>query len=311
MSVIKPKPLRQGDCIGIVAPASPPASEELLANGIRYLEQLGYRIELGQHIYHRRGYLAGSDEERAADLHQLFANPKVKAIFTVRGGYGSLRILPLLNFPLIQRNPKIFMGYSDVTALQMAFYTRLRLVTFSGPMVAVEMAEGLKGKAEEMMWHALTSPKPLGTIRIRKRDHVAFIRGRSTGTIIGGNLTMISTLIGSRYFPREEGHILLMEEIDERPYRIDRMLYQMKRTKFLQQSSGILLGKFIGCEPAKGRPSLSLRQVIQDIFEPMNIPVLGHLHHGHVANPLTVPLGVRVTMDASRGTLQFLESGVA
>src|SRR5579862_4304183 len=206
MGVLKPKALHRGDVIGIAAPASPPGSEELLAKGIRYLERLGYRVELGSHIYHRHGYLAGSDDQRLADLHSLFANRKVKAIFTVRGGYGTMRILPRLDFALIKRNPKIFVGYSDITALQLAMFKALRLVTFSGPMVAAEMAEGLRGESEEHFWRCLTSVSAPKKITIAARKKSVFSKGTATGRILGGNLSMISALVGSRYYPSPDDH---------------------------------------------------------------------------------------------------------
>jgi len=311
MAILKPKPLRRGDVIGIAAPASPPASEDDLAKGIRYLEQLGYRIELGPHIYHRRGYLAGTDDERTSDLHQLFANRKVNAIFTVRGGYGAMRVLPNLDFNLIRRNPKILLGYSDITVLHLALFARCGLVTFSGPMVSVEMAEGLTGAAEERLWDTLRSTRPPEEIKIKQRELTAYAKGSATGRVLGGNLTMISALVGSRYLPGDESHLLLMEEIDEKPYRIDRILLQMKRTKFLRTARGIILGKFIGCEPAAGKPSLSLEQIFQDIFYPYDIPVMGHLQYGHVKNPLTIPIGVKARMSTKDGTLTFLEGAVS
>jgi muramoyltetrapeptide carboxypeptidase len=311
MAIIKPKALRRGDVIGIAAPASPPASEEALAKGIRYLEQLGYRIELGPHIYHRRGYLAGTDDERTSDLHHLFANRKVNAIFTVRGGYGAMRVLPKLDFTLIRRNPKILLGYSDITALQLALFAKIGLVTFSGPMVSVEMAEGLNGAAEERLWDTLRSTRPPEEIKIKQRELAVYEKGSAAGRILGGNLTMISALVGSRYLPGDERHLLLMEEIDEKPYRIDRILLQMKRTKFLSAAQGVILGKFIGCEPAPGKPSLSLEQIFQDIFGPYDIPVMGHIHLGHVKNPLTIGIGIKARMSSTKGTLKFLEGAVS
>jgi muramoyltetrapeptide carboxypeptidase len=310
MGILKPKALRRGDVIGIAAPASPPASEEALAKGIRYLEQLGYRIELGPHIYHRRGYLAGTDDERTSDLHQLFANPRVKAIFTVRGGYGAMRVLPNLDFNLIRRNPKILLGYSDITALQLALFAKAGLVTFSGPMVSVEMAEGLNGAAEERLWDTLRSTKPPDVIKIKQRELSIYEKGSATGRVLGGNLAMISALVGSRYLPGDERHLLLMEEIDEKPYRIDRILLQMKRTKFLSKARGVLLGKFIGCEPSPGKPSLSLEQIFQDVFRPYGIPVMGHIHYGHVKYPLTIPIGINARMNTKEGTITFLENAV-
>lgn len=306
----KPKALRPGDVIGLAAPASPPATEDHLARGIHYLERLGYRVELGAHVYHRRGYLAGSDDLRADDLNRLFSNRKVKAIFTVRGGYGSMRLLPLLDYPMIRKNPKILLGYSDITALQNALFAKTGLVTFSGPMVAVEMASGLRGKAEEQLWRCLTSTRAPGKLRLPLQTLKTYGKGVSVGTLLGGNLSLIAAMVGSDYFPGKKDVTWLMEEVDERPYRIDRTLFQLKRANLFRNSSGILLGRFIDCKPAPGKPSLTLHQVFKDMFDASPMPVVGHLHYGHVKNTMTLPLGVRVKLSAERGSVELLESGV-
>jgi muramoyltetrapeptide carboxypeptidase len=311
MRIVKPKALGRGDVIGIAAPASPPASEEMLSKGIRYLERLGYRVELGSHIYHKRGYLAGTDEERVSDLHELFANPKVKAIFTVRGGYGAMRLLPLLDLSLIRRNPKILVGYSDITVLQLALFNALGLVTFSGPMVAVEMAEGIRGEAEEQFWKCITSSDPPGSIKIMARRRKIYRTGTATGRILGGNLSMIAALIGSAYVPTTVNHILILEEVAEKPYRIDRMLQQLGGTPLLGKAKGVVLGSFTDCAPSPGGNSLSLDQVFQDAFKQYRFPVMGSVRYGHERYSLTIPLGVKVRMDAGRGELTFLESGVS
>jgi muramoyltetrapeptide carboxypeptidase len=310
MKIVKPHSLRRGDVIGICAPASAPSTDDAIDKGIRYLEHLGYRIELGKNVYRRRGYLAGTDDQRASDVNTLFANPNIKAVFTVRGGYGSHRILPLLNYSTIKRNPKIFVGYSDITALQLAFFTKTGLITFSGPMVASEMSAGLRGNEEELFWRTLTSHKPLPPIDARRSFSTKHSsrKNRSVGRLLGGNLSLVAALVGTPYFRAMSKLILLLEEIDERPYRIDRLLQQIKLAGVLKKINGVVLGKFIGCEPQKGKSSLTLEQVLDETFSDFRYPVLSSIHYGHVKRSLTLPLGVRVQVDARSGRLSFLES---
>src|SRR6267378_2398488 len=313
MRIIKPGALHRGDIIGVCSPGSAPASDHDLSRGIAYLERLGYRVELGKHLRFKRGYLAGSDAQRASDVNDLFANRKVKAIFTARGGYGSHRILPLLNYPVIKRNPKILVGYSDITALQLALMAKVGLVTYSGPMVAAEMAAGFGGSAEEWFWRCLTSRQALPSMQAKVLRHGPQRKrhAQTAGRLIGGNLSVVAASVGTPYFPRISSPILLLEEIDERPYRIDRMLQQMLLAGAFDRARGVVLGSFVDCRPAKGKPSLTLRQVFLDTFAGFNFPVLEGVRYGHVKNSLTMPLGVRVRLNASRGQIAFLESAVS
>jgi len=313
MRIIKPGALHRGDVIGVCSPASAPASDHDLSRGITYLERLGYRVELGKHLRLKRGYLAGTDAQRASDISDLFANRKVRAIFAARGGYGSHRILPLLNYPVIKRNPKILVGYSDITALQLALMAKVGLVTYSGPMVAAEMATGFGGNGEDWFWRCLTSTSALPSIRAKVLRHGLQRKrhAQTTGRMIGGNLSVLATSLGTPYFPRMSNPILLLEEIDERPYRIDRMMQQLLLAGALSRAAGVVLGSFVDCKPAKGKPSLTLRQVFLDTFAGLNYPVLEGVRYGHVKNSLTMPLGVRVRLNASRGEITFLESAVS
>ncbi len=311
MNIHKPKALRPGDVIGIAAPASPPAEDQSLERGIRYLEHNGYRVELGKHCSKRRGYLAGTDQERVADLHDLFSNKHVKAIFTVRGGYGCTRILPLLNYRMIRRNPKILVGYSDITALQLALFTKVGLVTFSGPMVAVEMAGTLTGYAEERFWRMLTSKnKPEALTVTENTSHRIVHPGKCEGTLFGGNLSIVSSLVGTRYVPRMANSLLMIEEIGERPYRINRMLNQLKLAGVFRRVSGVALGLFNDCDPEPGKPSLTLAEVFEDAFHGFTFPVGGHFHNGHADDSRMIPFGIRTQFDAVRGNLRFLENAL-
>ena len=312
MKTIKPRALRRGDVIGICSPASAPATDDALARGIRYLEGNGYRVELGKNVSLKRGYLAGTDTQRAADVNELFGNRKVKAIIAARGGYGSQRILPYLEYRLIRKHPKIFVGYSDLTALQLALLTRTGLLTFSGPMVASELSSGFRGNSEDWFWRCLTSAKRLPSIRTGKAGKPG--RGNRTtgeGRLIGGNLSMIAASVGTPYFPDISPSLLLLEEIDERPYRVDRMLRQIRLAGILSKVKGIVLGGFTGCKPDPGKPSLTLQQIFDETFGESGCPVVRGLRYGHVKNFLTMPVGIRVRADAGRGRIVFLESAVS
>lgn len=305
-TVIKPRALRRGDVVGVCAPAGPALDEEDLVRGVRYLEQLGYHVLLAPHVLRRRGYLAGADADRASDLMRLFTHPHVRAIIALRGGFGTQRILPLLDFASIRRHPKIVVGYSDLTALSLALYAKARLVTFAGPMVAAEMARGLTGVAEEFFWRCLTSTKALGLF---PGSSASLRKGAAEGRILGGNLSLVASLAGTPFFPSFRHSLLLLEEIGERPYRIDRMLRQLAHAGVLKHSRGALLGTFVDCGPEAGKPSLSLAEVVSEAFEESSLPVLADLHHGHVRQSLTLPVGILARIQNTH-KLKILESAV-
>lgn len=292
---IKPPALRKGDVIGVCAPASPPFRRGDVAKGIAYLEGLGYRVEPGRNLFKRDGYLAGSDRERASDLNRLFADRRVRAVLALRGGYGSMRILPMIDYAAIRRDPKIFVGYSDLTAIQLALWKKCRLVTFAGPMVAAGMARGLSGEAEELFWRMLTSRTPIGRLRLRA---AALRGGTASGTLLGGNLSMLSHMAGTPYMPDGRNGIWFFEDVGERPYRIDRMLQHLRLAGTLAGARGVLLGAFADCGPERGKPSLGLKRIFVDAFGELGVPVAGGLRHGHIAGSLTLPVGLRVMLKA-------------
>jgi muramoyltetrapeptide carboxypeptidase len=305
--VLKPPRIRPGDTIGVCAPASPPRTERDLELGVRYLEHCGFRVKLGRNVLRKRGYLAGTDRERAADINTLFADRQVRAIFTVRGGYGSSRILPLLDYARIGRNPKPLVGYSDITALHFALFARTGLVGISGPMVASEMRRGLEPSLEERFWRLLMSGDVPDPLKASAKAAIAPGRGgRVSGTLLGGNISLAASLVGTGYFPAPARPLYLFEEIDERPYRVNRMLQQMKLAGAFSSAAGVLLGDFTGCAPEKGKPSLSLREVFDDTFA--GLPLLSGIPYGHRDDSLPLPIGIRASADTAHGTLSFLES---
>lgn len=312
MNILKPHRLNKGDLIAIAAPGSPPGSHEKLHKGIRYLEQLGYRVVLGKHVENTYGYLAGSDKDRAKDLNSFFSNPEVKAIFMARGGYGSHRILPLLDYSAIKRNPKILVGYSDITALQLAIFSKTGLVTFSGPMVATEFGDVFGGAAEEQFWQCLTYTKPLGVIKNPNRQKLKKLNsGVIVGQLLGGNLSIIIALLGTPYCPTFARSILVLEEIEEPPYKIDRMLNHLKLAGVFSKGNGVMMGDFTDCQPMnQKKPSLTLSQIFQDVIVSSGIPIVSGLHFGHVKNSVTLPLGIKARLSASRAMLELLEPAV-
>lgn len=310
MNVVKPPRLQRGDLIGIVAPGSPAAPEKL-ARGIRYLEQLGYRILPGRHVEKRRGYLAGSDTQRADDLNAMFADRRVKAILAVRGGYGVHRILPLIDYSAVRRNPKIVVGYSDITALHLALFAKARLVTVSGPMVATEFGQGFGGSAEEMFWRTVTSPTPPRIVKNTPRKRISVIRGGTvTGRLLGGNLSLVTALLGTPYFPILPRTIFALEEIEEPSYKIDRMLHHMALAGMLSGNNGFIIGDFSITPPSRGKPSLTLNRILTDVLSSADAPSLAGFRFGHVRGSLTLPMGVRARLTTGRKTLEILESAV-
>ncbi len=312
MRIIKPKKLEKGDVIGIIAPASPPKDYSKIDNGIKYLEGLGYRVELGKHIYSKRGYLAGEDSERLEDLHSMFENKNVKAIIAVRGGFGSTRILDKINYRLIQHNPKIFVGYSDICAIQMAFYTKCNLLTFAGPMLSVDFGDEIEPFTEEAFWRMVTSTKKIGRMNNPEGEKFfTLTKKRGGGKILGGNLSILSALAGTPYFPDFKNAVLLLEEIGEAPYRIDRMFTHLEHLGVMKKINGLILGRFVDCfESDSSKSSLSLNEVVADHFSNLKVPVFYNFKHGHIRENLTVPIGLNCKLNSSRYIIEIDENAV-
>jgi len=309
--IIKPHRLPSGGTIGVVAPASPPISDELLNNGITYLEKQGFRVRIGDAVRSKRGYLAGNDDERVRDINKMFADPEIDAIIAVRGGYGCARFLHLLDYELIRRNPKIFVGYSDITALHCAIYNRTGLITFAGPMVAADFGSGIDSQTEEYFWSLIMEPKPNVPLffndppGLRTDGHPGF-----TGHLLGGNVAVLCSLIGSAYLPDFNGAILGLEEIGEAPYRIDRMLNQLKMHGVFEKLSGILLGQFSDCKQDNDRPTLTLDEVFDDYLSDLAYPVLDAVPFGHEKQKITLPMGAYIRYIPDQNLLTIVEAAV-
>jgi muramoyltetrapeptide carboxypeptidase len=312
MKILKPPALKKGDVIGIVSPASSPDDFTRIEQGVKYLESLGYRVKLGKHIFKRYGYLSSTDDERADDLNEMFADEKVKAIICVRGGYGTPRLLDKVDYNLIKEKPKIFVGYSDITALQLAIFKKTGLVTFSGPMLAVDIYSNFDSFAEDFFWRILTSREK--KIEIKNPNGVelnTLKSGKATGTLLGGNLSLIASIMGTKYQPSFNGSVLVIEDIGEEPYRIDRYLSQLKNSGVLYKINACILGQFTDCAPKEPEKSLTLEQIFNDYLGNLKIPVISNLSYGHIPQKLTLPLGARVRVDAKRQKITIIESVLA
>ncbi|MCF8395052.1 MAG: LD-carboxypeptidase, partial [Melioribacteraceae bacterium] len=301
------------DVIGVISPASSPDDFSKLNKGVDYLEKLGYRVEFGKNVGKERGFLAGEDEQRLEDIHDMFKNKQVKAIFTIRGGYGSPRLLDKINYNIIKKNPKIFVGYSDITALQLSFYHKAGLITFGGPMIAVDFWDEISEYTEEIFWRTITSTKKIGKLQNPNEEKFYVLnKGRGEGRILGGNLSIMSAMVGTDYFPNFRDKILLLEEVNEPPYKIDRMFNHLKLAKVFRDSKGIILGRFVNCyESDKTKKTLNLNEVIVDYFNDNSSPVIYNVKHGHIKENITIPYGAKCKVNASRGFVEITESAVS
>ena len=291
---IKPPRLERGDGIGIIAPAGPVNHSEVQPS-LNLLESIGYRIVPAPHLYQREGYLAGGDDSRLEDLHAMFQNEDVKAIFCARGGYGTLRLLDKINYGLISRNPKMIVGYSDITALLLAIYKKTGLVTFHGPVVSE-----LKKNENQNLSLLLDLLLNKASLTFKLIGGEALIPGKTEGILLGGNLSLISHLIGTPFMPTLKKKILFVEERGEALYRIDRMLTHLRLSGLLDQVEGLIMGRFTECGDIS-----DINQLVMDIVSDMDIPIASGLPVGHGAQNVTLPLGLRATLDTEQMILSI------
>ncbi len=311
--MIRPAPLKEGDTLGIIAPASPPDRAEDLQRGKKTLERMGFRVMLGKFLSRNNRYLAGKDEERAEDLNRMFADPRVAGIVCLRGGYGAGRILHLIDYWRIQKSPKVFMGHSDITALHLAIQKKTGLVTFYGPMVATEMARRFSEYTREQMIKATVSLEPVGAIGSGPKGAKVHVikEGIASGPLVGGYLPCIVASLGTEFEIDSQGKILFFEDVRKEPFEIDRMLTQLLLAGKLQAAAGIAIGQCVDCEP-KGRfpSSFSLKDVFRDRLAGIGIPVLAGLCFGHGAHKATLPIGVKAVLDTKKKVLNIVQPAV-
>jgi muramoyltetrapeptide carboxypeptidase len=305
--LLRPPALRAGDCIGLAAPASS-FNRQALSAGIAVLHTLGFRVHYTPRLFAHHRYLAGDDAARAAELHELFVNPEVKAIFCCRGGYGSQRLLPYLDTALITSHAKIFLGSSDLTSLLLYFYSQCHLVTFHGPVVAESLPHGLVPAVQRQLKGILTGDvaamqppeSQLGALTVLRT-------GDAAGRLLGGCLSLVVCTLGTPFQPETHGTILFLEDRGERLYRLDRMLTHMRLAGMFDGVQGVVFGDIEVVEADRHLP-YGVPEVILDVLGDLDIPILYGFPSGHCPQPLTLPFGVQATI--RQGRLVLCESPV-
>ena len=293
-----PRFLKAGDRVGVMAPGFA-VKRASLREGLEALSKLGFEPCLGEHVLSRDGYLAGNDRQRASDLIALLGRADLSAVWFARGGYGTARLLPEVPWARLRRDPKLLIGYSDLTALFNAVVDRTPAICLYGPVVTELGDPGA--------WHgpslrALLAGRPL-TIRFPRR--AALVEGRAEGRLIGGNLSVLTHLLGTPYEPDFRGTILFLEEVGEQTYRVDRMLTQLRQSGALGKVAGVLLGT-ITAPPRRHFPSdRSLHEVLGEVLAPLGVPVIRGIEAGHVERKRTLPLGARTVIDTASRTIRF------
>jgi len=321
-SLKKPPRLEMGGTISLISPSSPPIKADNIDRFRDHLERLGYQVQIGRYARRRHGFLAGSDSERAHDLNAALSSPTINAIFCIRGGYGLSRILPRIDFKALERNPKIIVGCSDVTALLCATAIYAKVRTFHGPMSSVLMEPECPSFTWDCLLRTMSgADSATGSMVAGYPDKGSTIlsirKGRTTAPLIGGNLAVLCSLIGTTYFPSLRDRILFFEDIGETPFRIDRYLTHLLSLGLLDSVAGFALGLFKDCAyrpPKPGEPieyRQDLKDVITERLKPLGKPILLGLPFGHLPCNATLPLGALATLDATRGDLIIEEQSVA
>jgi muramoyltetrapeptide carboxypeptidase len=301
---IKPNALRPGDTVAVVAPAA--AIERAhLERGVNVLASMGYRVKVSERLLARSGILAGDDRDRANELREAFADPDVKAIFSARGGYGCGRLLPLLDFKAIGATPKIFVGFSDATFVLNAFVDLSQMVSFHGPMVAMDFARGLSPRSLEHMQGLLTGKLDGFELEARESMHP----GSAEGEVIGGCLSVVVAMLGTPYEPRFDGRILFLEDTGEKAYRIDRMLVQLRQSGALGRLAGIVFGAIRAIDGNEQESAMIARFAAEQTAG-LGCPVLYGIEAGHGTENFTIPFGVKARIDSAARRIIFIEPAV-
>ena len=305
------KKLKFGDTIGLIAPSGAVRTEGAVARAVEETKRMGFMVKLGESAQQKYGYLSGTDEVRARDINNMFADDEVDAIICIRGGYGAMRILDKLDYEMIAKHPKIFAGFSDITALHIVLLNRCDLATFHAPM-AVGWADGpMDDFSRESMYKALMHAEPMGElVNPPEYEKKTVNPGIAEGTLVGGNLMLITSSLGTPWEIDTKGRILFIEEVSERTYCVDRMLTQLRLAGKFDDCAGVVFGDFADCNIEYPEFGLTLEEIIRDVVAPCGKPVFTGLRCGHCTPKLTLPLGIKCRMDADACTLTVLESAV-
>ncbi len=313
--IIKPTRLKAGDTLGLVCPAAAVSSRQTIDIIRESMAALGLNVKVGKYVYDRYGYLAGKDEDRAADINAMFADPSVQGILCVHGGWGCARLLPLLNYKTIAQNPKIILGYSDITALLLGIHTQTGLVTFHSPEGAATWNSFTVNYFRKVLMEGeavlMENPKEIGNNLAQTEDRTETIyKGIATGPLLGGNLTVLSHLMGTRFLPNWKGSLLFLEDVHEDIYSMDRMMTQLKLAGVFDDMNGFVFGKCTKCSPGEGYGSLTFDNLFDDHIKPFQKPAYTGAMIGHISHKFTVPLGIQAELNATNGTIKLLESAV-
>jgi len=314
---IRPQRLRPGDAVTLVAPSGP-TSEDSLARCVRNLEALGLKVRTGRAVREKRGNFAGTIAQRLDDLHAAFADRECKAVWAAHGGSGAIGLLPHIDYGLIRANPKILIGFSDITALLLAVHRRAGLVTFHGPNAGTTYTEYTTAHLRAVLFE----PQPTTTIRMAESHRQRAVQepqfrlrtlagGVAEGPLLGGNLAMASALAGTLHGPDFDGAIVFLEDVNEPPYKLDRMFHHLKQAARMRHAAGVMLGVFDRCGPPDSDPSLTLDETVDEHFWQSPVPAAYGYSFGHVRDQFTIPLGVRARLDTHAQTLTLLEPAVS
>jgi muramoyltetrapeptide carboxypeptidase len=305
---IKPIALKSGDAVAITSPAGAVWDDAQVETFTTILKSFGFNVIHGKTLTEKSGYFAGTDELRSNELNELFANKNVKGIFCMKGGWGCARLLDKIDYTLIEKNPKVLIGFSDITALLIAITTKTGLITFHGPVGNSGWNDFTKSIFTNVTMVAKSYNFPENPAT--ENTPVIINIGKATGELVGGNLTVLSSLIGSGYLPDWKNKILFLEEVREEPYSIDRMLTQLKLSGILNSISGFVFGKCAKCLAEEPQKSFTFHEVLMQHIQPLGIPAFYGAMIGHIENKLTLPIGIKASMDAEKGTISLNENSV-
>ena len=305
---IKPSALKSGDTVAITSPAGAVWDDTQVETFTTILKSFGFTVIHGKTLTEKFGYFAGTDELRANEINELFANKNVKGIFCMKGGWGCARLLDKIDYALIEKNPKVLIGFSDITALLIAITTKTGLITFHGPVGNSGWNDFTKSVFTNVTMSSKTFQFPENPSS--ESTPVMINPGKASGELVGGNLTVLSSLVGSGYVPDWKNKILFLEEVKEEPYSIDRMLTQLKLSGVLNSINGFVFGKCAKCLAEEPLKSFTFHEVLTQHIQPLGIPAFYGAMIGHIENKLTVPLGIKASMDTEKGTISLDENSV-
>lgn len=305
--MIRPKPLKKGDKIALIGTSSPVA-EERIKPAIEAMKDLGLEVVLCESATSKHGYLSGNDEIRAKDINNMFKNEDINGIFVIRGGYGSARLLDMLDYKMIKKNPKIFVGYSDVTALHNVLNNKCNLITFHGPMPSTEFYKGVDSYTmDSFKKNVFECDSSRLLINPSDQEMKTLVEGKAEGRLVGGNLTLVCSSMGTPYEIDTKGKILFLEDTGEYPFRIDRMLVQLKQCGKFKDANGIILGAWTDCKAPDPDKSLSLLEIFEELIAPENKPTIYNIACGHCLPTMTLPLGAKIRMNTKKNEIKILD----